>query len=62
MPVIYLKHPKHGTKVATQEQEAAYDEANGWERFTLEHKEPEEKQEEENVTELRTKRKYTRRA
>ena len=33
--VIYLKHPKHGTKVATMELEAAYDETNGWKRYTL---------------------------
>ena len=33
--VIYLKHPKHGTKVATMELEAAYDEKNGWTRYTL---------------------------
>jgi len=30
---IYLRHPKHGTKVATMEMEAAYDEQNGWQRF-----------------------------
>jgi hypothetical protein len=32
---IYLKHPEHGTKVAIMEQEAEYDEANGWERYEL---------------------------
>ena len=32
MAVIYMKHPKHGTKVAIQEEEAKYDEKNGWER------------------------------
>lgn len=30
---IYLKHPRHGTKVAIAEAEAAYDEKNGWVRF-----------------------------
>jgi ribosomal protein L15 len=30
---IYLRHPKHGTKVATMEMEAEYDERSGWERF-----------------------------
>ncbi len=30
--VIYLTHPKHGSKVATSEQEATYDESNGWSR------------------------------
>lgn len=33
MPTIYLKHPQHGTKVAIVEQEAVYDEANGWVRY-----------------------------
>lgn len=28
--VIYLMHPKHGSKVACSEAEAAYDESNGW--------------------------------
>jgi hypothetical protein len=31
---IYLKHPEHGTKVAIMEQEAEYDEQNGWVRYT----------------------------
>ena len=31
---IYLKHPDHGSKVATMEQEAEYDEQNGWVRYT----------------------------
>jgi hypothetical protein len=31
---IYLRHPEHGTKVATIEQEAEYDEQNGWVRYT----------------------------
>ena len=35
MPIIYLKHPDHGTKVATMEAEAEYDEANGWKRYEL---------------------------
>jgi hypothetical protein len=30
MPIIYLKHPVHGTKVATMEVEAEADEKNGW--------------------------------
>jgi hypothetical protein len=30
--VIYLTHPEHGSKVATCEEEAVYDEANGWKR------------------------------
>jgi hypothetical protein len=35
MPVIYMKHPIHGAKIATMEMEAVYDERNGWERYTL---------------------------
>lgn len=31
--VIYLTHPVHGTKVAISEEEAIYDEGNGWQRF-----------------------------
>lgn len=32
---IYLKHPVHGTKVATMELEAEQDVKNGWVRYTL---------------------------
>jgi len=32
---IYLRHPEHGTKVATMEQEAEYDEQNGWKRYNV---------------------------
>lgn len=35
MPIIYLKHPDHGTKVATMDAEAEYDESNGWKRYEL---------------------------
>lgn len=35
MPVIYLKHPVHGTKVATMDLEAEADEKCGWVRYTL---------------------------
>lgn len=35
MPVIYMKHPIHGAKVANMEAEAVADEANGWVRYTL---------------------------
>jgi len=34
MPIIYLKHPDHGTKVATMELEAENDEQNGWVIYT----------------------------
>ena len=33
MYTIYLKHPRHGTKVAVSEMEADYDEQNGWVRY-----------------------------
>lgn len=32
MAVIYLDHPKHGSKVACSEIEAVADEKNGWAR------------------------------
>jgi hypothetical protein len=35
MPTIYLEHPVHGTKVATLDIEADFDEQNGWKRYTL---------------------------
>lgn len=31
--VIYLKHPKHGTKVAISDMEAQSDIQNGWEEY-----------------------------
>lgn len=33
MAHIYLRHPVHGTKIATMDLEADADEQNGWERF-----------------------------
>jgi hypothetical protein len=30
MPTIYLRHPVHGTKVATMIEEAEADAQNGW--------------------------------
>jgi hypothetical protein len=33
--VIYLKHPKHGTKVAVSDDEAKADEQVGWVRFQV---------------------------
>lgn len=35
MPVIYMRHSIHGTKVAFSEQEAQYDENHGWSRFDI---------------------------
>jgi hypothetical protein len=31
--IIYLKHPTHGTKIASMEAEAEFDETNGWVRY-----------------------------
>jgi len=31
--MIYLRHPTHGTKIATMDLEAEADERNGWSRF-----------------------------
>jgi hypothetical protein len=57
---IYLKHPVHGTKVATMELEAIYDEKLGWVRYTVSTSsvEPEESAP-VNALEV-IKRKYTR--
>lgn len=35
MPIIYLKHPVHGHKVAIMDEEAEFDEHNGWERYNV---------------------------
>jgi hypothetical protein len=32
---IYLRHPVHGTKVATMAMEAEFDEQNGWVRYDV---------------------------
>ena len=42
MPVIYLRHPLHGAKVATMELEALYDEQHGWQRYTPGEPEPQD--------------------
>lgn len=42
MPVIYLRHPRHGCKIATMHLEADYDEQNGWERYTPGEPEPQD--------------------
>ncbi len=35
MPTIYLRHPVHGTKVATMIEEAEADAQNGWIEYNL---------------------------
>lgn len=42
MPIIYLKHPIHGLKVAISDMEAAHDETHGWSRYTLDTLFPQE--------------------
>ena len=62
MPIIYMKHPIHGSKVATMEAEAEHDEMHGWERYELDTQ-PEPVEEVEvlaapvNTLEKRTRRK-----
>jgi hypothetical protein len=34
MPLIYMRHPRHGVKIATMDLEAQHDEQHGWERYT----------------------------
>jgi hypothetical protein len=43
--IIYLKHPIHGTKVATLEAEADADKENGWVEFDPTNRVEEEKKE-----------------
>jgi hypothetical protein len=33
---IYLRHERHGTKIATMEMEAEFDEEHGWVRYNPE--------------------------
>jgi len=58
MSLIYLEHPIHGRKIATMDQEAVFDEANGWTRYNLET--PSDSEEAAPVNTLGIKRKYTR--
>lgn len=57
MPVIYLRHPIHGAKVATLHLEAEYDEQNGWEQF--DPTEPDIPEQEFNTLARRGRRKKT---
>jgi hypothetical protein len=52
--IIYLKHPIHGTKVATLEAEADADKQNGWVEFDPTNREEEKKEAPDN--ELRRRR------
>ena len=58
MSLIYLAHPVHGRKIATMDQEAVFDEANGWTRYNPET--PSDSEEAAPVNTLGIKRKYTR--
>ena len=33
MAIIYLRHPQHGTKVASMEAEVEHDYKHGWEEY-----------------------------
>jgi hypothetical protein len=52
--IIYLKHPTHGTKVATMEAEADADKQNGWVEFDPTNREEEKTEAPDN--ELRRRR------
>lgn len=56
---IYLQHPVHGTKVATMEMEAEFDEQNGWERYNPDA--PSEPEAAAPVNQLEVKRRRGRR-
>lgn len=66
MAVIYLKHERHGTKVACSEDEAKHDEGHGWTRYTLGRQVATSSlADQSNVSAIepvREKRKYTRKA
>jgi hypothetical protein len=51
---IYLKHERHGTKIATMEMEAEFDEEHGWVRYNPE--EPQQVEEFLPVNELQVRR------
>ena len=55
MSTIYLRHPVHGTKVATMDMEAKYDETLGWVRYNPET--PSDAIEPEAVNALKRRRK-----
>lgn len=64
---IYLKHPRHGTKVAISDMEAAADEQNGWERYSVASPSPIAVVEApveapSEISAPRVKRQYTRKA
>jgi hypothetical protein len=55
MAVIYLKHFIHGSKVATMEAEAEYDEKHGWVRYNPDTPSAPEEVASENTLRLRRK-------
>jgi hypothetical protein len=52
--LIYLKHQRHGTKIATMELEAEHDEEHGWVRYNPE--ESEQIEEPAPINELQVRR------
>jgi hypothetical protein len=59
MPLIYLKHARHGLKIATMEQEAEMDETNGWTRYNPFTPEPSEPAATVNALDGRRRRRST---
>jgi hypothetical protein len=62
MSVIYLRHHRHGTKVAMSDSEAALDCQNGWEEFDPTENDEDSVEDEgaEPVNVLQTKRRGRR--
>ncbi len=52
MPLIYMRHPVHGEKIASLDLEAEHDEKHGWVRYTPGEEAPAE----QPVNELRPRR------
>lgn len=53
---IYLKHPVHGTKIATLEMEVEFDEQHGWVRYNPEEPEKPGQTEPVSINQLQAKR------
>lgn len=61
MAVIYLRHPKHGAKVAISDMEAENDLQNGWKEFDPAELEVDSAPDElETVNELQPRRRSRR--
>lgn len=60
MAVIYLRHHRHGTKVAVSDFEADYDMQRGWEEFDPTEEDVVEDEPDEPVNELQPRRRGRR--